>query len=86
MFYHGNSISTKKERNKDMKATYQKPAIELLSAYSLEHLLEGSGGLLGDGDNPKDLDLGNTSTTDATGGNLSRRRSVWSDGAEDDEF
>ena len=64
-----------------MKAIYQKPTTEIMFVAMDQHLMQASktGGLLGDGDTPNNLDLGNTGTTDAEGGNLSRSFSVWGD-------
>lgn len=68
-----------------MKATYQKPVTDIIILSSHANILTGSGGLLGDGEEPNDLDLDNPATTDATSGNLSRRKSVWDD-EEEEEF
>lgn len=68
-----------------MKATYQKPVTDIIILSPHANMLEGSGGLLGTNENPNDLDLGNAAETDATSGNLSRRKSVWDD-EEEEEF
>jgi len=68
-----------------MKATYQKPVTDIITLSSHANILTGSGSLLGDGEKPNDLDLDNAATTDATSGNLSRRKSVWDD-EEEEEF
>lgn len=64
-----------------MKAIYQKPNTEIMFVAMDQHLMQASktGGLLGDGGTPNDLDLGNAGSTDETGGNLSRSFSVWDD-------
>lgn len=64
-----------------MKAIYQKPNTEIMFVAMDQHLMQASrnGGLLGDGDDPNNLDLGNAGSTDETGGNLSRGRSIWDD-------
>ena len=67
-----------------MKATYQKPATEIVMLTTGIHLLTISNGLLGDGKDPKGFDPNEVvNTTDATSGNLSRR-SVWDDEEEED--
>ena len=42
--------------------------------------------LLGNDDKPNNLDLENIAETDATEGNLSRRRTVWDDEEEEEEY
>ena len=69
----------------NMKATYQKPATEIVVLSTGAHLLEGSNknGILGDDPTQANFDLGQeTNTTGETSGNLSRR-TVWDD--EEDE-
>ena len=67
-----------------MKATYQKPVTDIITLSSHANILTGSGGLLGTGENPNDLDLENAGTTDAVSGNLSRRKNVWDDEQEEE--
>ena len=64
-----------------MKAIYQKPTTEIMFVAMDQHLMQASktGGLLGDGDTPNNLDLENTGETSGTSGNLSRSFSVWGD-------
>ena len=66
-----------------MKKIYENPTTDILT-YSESLMTAASNGLLGDGENPNSINLGNAGTTDATSGNLSRR-SVWDDEV-DDEF
>lgn len=67
-----------------MKVTYQKPVTDIITLSSHANILTGSGGLLGDGVTPNDLDLGNAGETDAVEGNLSRRKNVWDDEQEEE--
>lgn len=66
-----------------MKAIYQKPELNIVLVATELHLLAGSGGLLGSGNEPADLNLSGAATTDAVSGNLSRQSSVWGDEEED---
>ena len=68
-----------------MKAIYQKPTTGVFTIATTE-LMAGS--LLQqqtDGTIKQELD-GSTPTTTETGGNLSRRRTVWDDEEEGEEF
>ena len=67
-----------------MKKTYQNPKTDVVTV-ALSHIIAASqtGGLLGNGDNPNDLDLNDIAETDAVSGNLSRRN-VWDDEEEED--
>lgn len=67
-----------------MKAIYQKPVTDIIAMSIKANILKGSGGLLGNGEKPEDLDLSNAGETESTSGNLSRR-SVWED-EEEEEF
>lgn len=67
-----------------MKAIYQKPVTDIILMSTHSNILTGSGGLLGDGETPKDLDLNNAGETTSTSGNLTRR-SVWDDEEESEE-
>lgn len=69
-----------------MKTTYQKPTTEQVLINTDLQLMQASktGGLLGDGDNPNDLDLGNAGDTEQSSGNLSRRHDLWEDEEEED--
>jgi len=60
-----------------MKAKYQIPEIEMLTAAPEQMIAES----LGNGENPRSQNLYDAPTTTATEGNLSRR-SIWND--EDD--
>ncbi|MBO7140763.1 MAG: hypothetical protein J6W19_09370 [Prevotella sp.] len=67
-----------------MKATYQKPATEIVVLSTGTHLMDISNGKLGNGETPKGFDPTQAmNETDATSGNLSRR-SVWDDEEEED--
>ena len=61
-----------------MKAIYQKPSTEFMSTTMSQLMAASLPEKVEDGFNPND-----TPTTDATSGNLSRRK-VWDD--EDEEF
>jgi hypothetical protein len=67
-----------------MKTTYLAPATDIILLSVSSHILEGSGGLLGDGENPEDLNLDTAGETNATSGNLSRR--MWEDEEEEEEY
>ena len=66
-----------------MKATYQKPATDIVMLSTGTILQAISNGLLGTGDTPKDFDPSKpANTTDATSGNLSRHYSIWDEDEE----
>ena len=66
-----------------MKATYQKPATDTMSI-SVAQIMTGSNNY---GTPEAGQDLGTAQETDATSGNLSRRRNtVWDDEEEDEEY
>ena len=69
-----------------MKAIYQKPTTEQVLINTDLQLMQASktGGLLGNGDDPNDLDLGNAGGTGESSGNLSRRRDLWEDEEEEE--
>lgn len=67
-----------------MKTTYQKPELNVILIATEQHMMTGSGGLLGNKENPNDLDLSNISNTPETSGNLGRRN-VWDDEEEEEE-
>ena len=71
-----------------MKAIYQKPTTEQVLINTDVQLMQASktGGLLGDGEDPNKLDLGNAGETGETSGNLSRGRSVWDEEEEEEDF
>ncbi len=64
-----------------MKAIYQKPTTEIMFVAMDQHLMQASktGGLLGGGDNPQNLNLDNAGETSGTSNNLSRSFSIWGD-------
>ena len=68
-----------------MKATYQNPRTDIITISVAQMIAASNGGLLGDNENPNDLDLTNAGTTDQTSGNLSRR-SVWDDEEEEEDY
>ena len=74
-----------KERNKIMKATYQKPKTEISIISGAQMIATSNGGLLGNGDNPNELDLSTAATTEESSGNLSRR-SVWDEEEEEENW
>ena len=67
-----------------MKATYQNPKTDIITISVAQMIAASNGGLLGNGDNPNDLDLSTAGTTEEVSGNLSRR-TVWDDEEEKEE-
>lgn len=67
-----------------MKTIYQKPELNVIVISTEQHMMTGSGGLLGNKEKPNDLDLSNISNTTETSGNLGRRN-VWDDEEEEEE-
>ena len=65
-----------------MKATYQHPTTDIVSV-STEQMIASSNNY---GEPEKGQDLSNAEETNATSGNLSRRRSVWDEEGEDEDF
>ena len=62
-----------------MKATYQKPATEIVVLSTGTHLMDISNGKLGNGTSPNGFDpTPPVNETGETSGNLSRR-SIWDD-------
>ena len=69
-----------------MKKTYQNPTTDIVIISVVQMIAASDGGLLGNDDKPNNLDLENIAETDATEGNLSRRRTVWDDEEEEEEY
>ena len=65
-----------------MKATYQQPTTDIMVLETIKMIAASNGALLGTTE-PGVIDLNSAEDTDATNGNLARRRSVWDD--EDEE-
>lgn len=67
-----------------MKTTYQKPMTDVIAIASAQ-IMAGSLLKTGTDGNPSQ-DLSNPTETNEIQGNLSRRRSIWDDEEEEEEF
>ena len=67
-----------------MKTTYQKPMTDVIAIASAQ-IMAGSLLKTGTDENPYQ-NLSESPETDATKDNLSRRRSIWDDEEEEEEF
>lgn len=68
-----------------MKKTYNNPETTILVVATQQMVCESqTGGLLGNEDDPSELDLTDVAETDATNGNLGRR-TLW-DEEEEEEY
>ena len=66
-----------------MKTTYLKPTTDVLYI-KVEQLLNSTSGPVGPG-STDNHDLNTAPETDATSGNLSRRKDIWADDEEEEE-
>ena len=64
-----------------MKTTYLKPTTDVIYI-SVEQMIATSGPVSPEGNK----DLNNASETEETSGNLSRRKDIWADDEEEEEF